>query len=101
MRKRDFRHLLKRDLGSRGRCDQNAAQFLGIVPEIPLITHIHRIALAAFDVLGDVHATNTGRDRLLHIADGEPILRRFGAVHVNVHIEALRDPLREDRPHLW
>ena len=54
------------------------------------------IALAPADGGGDVLAADRRGDRLLHVADGQPIAGGDGAVHVDIDVEALGDAFGED-----
>src|SRR2546427_2713012 len=69
-RKRNLSHFSNRYLCTGGCCDQHAAQVFDILPEIALIADVNWITLASFDVLGDIHPSYAGFDRLLHIGDG-------------------------------
>ncbi len=99
-RERDFRDIGNWNLCARGCANQDAPQFLDVVPEIAAIADIHGIPLAAFDVLGDHFATDSRRDRLLHVSNGQTVASRLCAIHFDVEIKALRNTFSEDGAHL-
>jgi len=86
-------HLLDGNLRTGGRADQDSSQFIYIVAEIPIVSNVDRVPLAALDVLGDLGAADAGGDGLLHVRYCQPVARRLFAVQFNVQIEALRDAL--------
>ncbi len=58
MRERDFGHLLDWDLYTGRSSDKDTAQFFYVVAKIALVTNVHGITFAAFDVFRDIHATD-------------------------------------------
>ena len=99
-RERDFRDIGNRNLGTRGRANQDAPQFLDVVPEVAVVPDIHWIPLATLDVLGDHFAADSRTDRLLHISDSQTIASRLCAVHFDVEIKTLRNAFGKNGAHL-
>src|SRR5713101_8461948 len=99
-RKRDFRDFGDGNLCARGRANQNAPQFLNVVPEVAAIPDIHWIPLAALDVLRDHFAADSRSDRLLHVSNSQTVAGRFRTVHFDVEIKTLRNALRKNGAHL-
>src|SRR5229473_4477090 len=99
-RKRDFRDIRNGNLRARGCANQNAPQFLDVVPEVAAIPDIHGVPLAALDVFSDHFAADSRSDRLLHISNRQTVASRFRTVYFDVEIEALRNAFCENGTHL-
>src|SRR5580704_17665847 len=99
-RERDFRDIGTWNLRSGGSANQDAPQFLDVVPEVAVITDIHGIPLAALDVLGDHFASDSRSDSLLNVSDSQTATSCLRAVHFDVEIKTLRNAFREDGAHL-
>ena len=97
---RDFRDIGNWNLCARGRANQDAPQFLDVVPEVTAVPDIHWIPLAALDILGDHFAADSRSYRLLHISNSQTVASRFCTVHFDVEIKTLRNAFSEDGAHL-
>src|SRR5260370_9451802 len=97
---RDFRDIGNWNLCARGRANQDAPQFLDVVPEVPAVPDIHWIPLAALDILGDHFAADSRSYRLLHISNSQTVASRLCTVHFDVEIKTSRNAFSEDGAHL-
>jgi hypothetical protein len=87
-------------LCARGRANQDAPQFLDVVPEVAAVPHIHWIPLATLDVFSDHFAADSRSDGLLHVSNSQAVTSRLCTIHFDVELETLRNALREDGAHL-
>lgn len=96
--KRDRRELAERNLGAARRLDQHTREIGQRVAESLLVTHVHRIPLAALDRTSDVLASDCRFDDVLHVADHQAMARDGLAVNRDVREVALRHAFRIDAP---
>jgi hypothetical protein len=71
-RERHFSELAERHVRARVRLHQHTFERGQGVAELTCVSHVDRVALAAFNRLRDVLAAECGLNDLLHILDGEP-----------------------------
>src|SRR5205823_10983585 len=82
----DVRYLTQRDLGPVGLADEDPRDRLGIVPEIPSVAHLDRVALPAFDGGGDLLAPQRETDHLLRVTGRQAVARESIGVGPDVQI---------------
>ena len=99
-RERNLGHFGNRYLRPRRCRNQHATQLSDVVAKITLVADIDRIAAAAFDVFGNIHASNAGFHRLLYVGNGQTVLRRFRTIDLHIDVKALGDPLGKNGTHL-
>src|SRR6185312_3652259 len=91
------RDIVEGDLRTGRSSDENAADRIGVVAKIALVTDVDWEALPAFYVLGNIRAAYRRSNDALHVANGQSVARRLRTVHFDVQVKTLRHAFCKNR----
>src|SRR3990170_8512509 len=80
---------------------ENTSYLADIVPQLPLISDVHRVSFKALDRGGDILSTNRGHYDLLNIFYLQPVSGGLVALYADVEIIPAHDPLCEGAGSAW